>query len=331
MSVIRIEIGGRIVEIDEASAPRVLGRLVWLTRRNVWNPAHFRFMNHFQTWETHARLHDFNLGLRFAELLGGASLPSAASARALKREHDRLQNRLNPGGIQRFFAQFGRWYGRSTRFCKTMVEYNRRMEVGTTRTIRVLEVTRDASFLTLSICAAALTGGGAAAASGAVARGAGTVLVRQAAANFLVSQMEATATRLGRAMGGGATNRGQSTLDSMWQSYVDSMTAAAFSAFLGPLSRPITNYCGTASAAAFRRGAIGQGLAWEAVSDRLTAAAQATVQWFFDTHPENAREPVRRLSGREDEAAVARAVGAHFMNNRTFLRRLDQEVRARAR
>ncbi|GGH25827.1 hypothetical protein SAMN05444007_103175 [Cribrihabitans marinus] len=327
-----VEINGQLVTLTDGEARNLVRRLIRQTRLHVWNSPKFRFEQHYQNWSYHNRGHAVNLFLWVVETVGSATLPAASRANRLNSQKQRLERMLNPSGILNFYNQFARWQRDAARFARDMNTYMDRVRSGTTSTVRVLEITRDGSFLTLQACAALLSGGATAGASAAVAggTGAGTALIQAAASSFIINEMENSATRLGRAMAGETVTVDETVEDvvnNALDSVADGMLGAIVGKFMGPLSDEITD----AAERQIRRGNLLGGVSGQLTADQINGAVQDSIDQFIGRRPSDVRAMLREIQSARNKRAAAQAARERLMRNRAFRQVLERNLQARAR
>lgn len=313
---ITFELDGRTVTLTEAEAEDVLRRMVSLVRVRMRNPAVFRFDNHYRRFAEHNRYRSVNFILHVVETAGGATLPNAGRTNRLKRERDSLERMLRPNQLPAFLTRFAAWNLNSADFCNEMVRYAEKMELGTTRTIRVLNLTRQASFQLLQVLAVVATGGGAAA-GGAAARVAAT-----AGRAFVVHMLEQSATDLGRAMAGDPPTVSE-TGQQIVQRAVGSLTDAMLGHAIGDLMEPITGVLAPAAQRELRNGNLLRSVTITFSEDQVHGAVQNALRAFAQRAPAE----LRRIMGGSDarnRSAAAAQIASGVMANRQFRAQLER-------
>lgn len=323
---VTLTIAGRTVELDDNESEACLRRLVFVTRQYLWLHNRFRFDDHFRAWEQHNRGHSVNVVLWAVEAVGGANLPPASLARRLKRQRDQIDRTLNPRQIDKFFPRYGRWQPAATRFCNDMARYREAMMLGTARTIRVLEVTRDASFMTLQVCAGILTGG-----SSAAATTAGATMLRAAGQAFVIQQLEHQATRLGRSMAGQNVTIDETARD-VGDSAINAVRDAALGEVVNRFMKPLVGVVQDAALREVSRGRLAEGVAMGVAEDRMRAVVQDAINHFVKRRANETRSYLRECQKARGANACAATFGDRLMQNRQFRSDVEQRLeRAAAR
>lgn len=328
-------LNGQRLELTSTEGRRLLNQLCQLVDRHMFSKPRLRFDRWYRCWTYHDRAGAQYLIRLTLELVGGVDLPPASQANRLKRQRDRLAQMLNPRDISRFLDEFPRWQRKSAQFCNKMVHYQDGIEVGGARTVRVLEITRDASFLVLQVCAAISTAGASTAASGAAAAAsaatssAGTALARQAATAFVIREMQNSATRLGRQLAGDPPTVAQ-TMNEVETSILMSATGAAFGEIVGTIMRPMSDVIGRVVQQEIRRGNMGVGITIEAAHNQMTGIIEGAIRDFMGQSESDFRRIVREARDARDRRSLGQQVGTQLMNNRNFRRGLENRLQRAA-
>ncbi|MEM7438028.1 MAG: hypothetical protein AAF393_00405 [Pseudomonadota bacterium] len=204
-----------------------------------------------------------------------------------------------------------------------MVHYQDGMDIGGARTVRVLEVTRDVSFITLQVCAALSTAGASTAASASV--GAGTVLARTAATNFVVREMQNGATRLGRVMAGDPPSTSE-TVDQITESAILSVQGAALGQLVGLFMRPMSDAITSTAVREIQRGNLASGVTLETVNSQLGGIIENTITRFMGTNEADVRRLIQQNRTARDGRVMGGQMAAGLMRNRSFRRQLEQNI-----
>lgn len=332
---VTIEINGQMVTLEDNEVQTVLRRLVSEFRQRVWLPASSSFIYRYGRWEWHynERNHPIHWVI---EAVGGADLPQAGTARRLKRRHDQLARLMNPQSISQFFAGFNNWQRDAARFRQSMRQYLNDFDAGGGTSVQILTITRDASFVTLQVCAALSTGGASVSASAAAAaatQGAGAALVRSAATTFVVNEIRNGATRLGRTMAG-ETVTVQDTLNEIGGSALSSVSDAMLGEILGHFMRPLKDMVTQAAMREIRSGRMMNGVTLEIANDRFAAAVADSIT-AMQRRPRDLRQALQDTPQARSPDAAARSTSQHLMANRNYraelVRRLEIEQRRASR
>lgn len=319
--MVYLEINNMCVELTDDEARDLVRRLIAQTRTRIFFPVAFRFDRWYSCWRYHHQAHGgYFLVRAISEALGGVELPPPSQANRLKRTRDQLERLLNPRGIVRFWDLFGRWQRDATLFSNRMVAYQDGMEIGNNRAVRVLEITRDVSFITLQVCAALSTGGASAAASSA-----GTALARTAATNFVINEMQNSATRLGRSLSGDPPTV-EETVDEVVTNVINSVSGAALQGLFAPLMAPISESIESIALRELQRGNLARAVSVSAVQDRLDNIVQQTVTQFLGTSENDIRRLVRECREARNRRELSGQMAQRLMQHRRFRQRLERNI-----
>ena len=327
-----LRIGSQTVILEDADAERVLTQLARQVRTQIWNRAggpDSYFQSYYEIWQRHNRYHSVNLFLWAVEALGGAELPSASTVNRIRSLNRTLGSSLTPRRIGTFFREFPDYNRRQGRFVRDMRRYLDRVIGGTGTLITISEYTRDASFLTLSACASILTAGGSTAAEVAAAS-VGSALMRSAATNFLISQIEHSATNLGRTMAGERvtySETGDEIVSDAVGALTDAMLGEVVGHFIGPLTGEVTTFAQREIA----RGNLTRGMSMEITNTMLSNAIVASIQQFLRDGPGAVRRLLEQCRGLTGARAYARLMAEGFMQDRLFRRILEEQIEVCAR
>jgi len=315
--------------MDDADVRRSLDRLLRQVRVCVWNPAGSRdslFMSAYNNWARHSRFHSVNLFVLTMEVLGGADLPPASLANRLKRERDQLERLITAQGITRFFDRFARWVRESRRFVRAMNQYQSRMIEGAGTTVTILELTRDGSFMILGVCATFLTGGAASGPALATAQGATGAVLRTAASNFVLSQIQSGATRVGRQLAGEQLST-RETANDIINDAINQLSDAMVSAIIGKFLGPLLDDLGSFAQREVARGSIFRGVATDLTRSQIESAVQRTLDRMIGRQPTDIRNLLRDSQGARNNRATASSMANGLQQNRNYLRLLGDELR----
>ena len=269
-----------------------------------------------------------NLFLWTVEALGGAELPSAANVNRIRGLNRTLSSNLTPRRIGRFFDLYPEYNRRQGRFVRDMRLYLDRVIGGTGRLVTGTEIVRDASFLTLSACAAVLSAGASTAAE-AAAVSVGTALMRTAAANVLIAQIEHSATNMGRTMAGERVTY-RETGDQIVQDAVNALTGAGLGQVIGHFLEPLTGNLTTLALREIERGSLLRGMSVALSDAQLGNVIGQAIQRMFREAVEPLRRALSRCSPSGGERAYAREMSEALMQDRNFRRILQEEIEASA-
>lgn len=328
-----LQIRGRTVVLDDADVRGLIDRLVRQTRTQVWPAAggpNSYFQHYYHVWEQHNRCHSVNLFILAAEALGGADLPPASWANRLKREAGQLRQMIRPNNIGNFYQRFPGFNRSQARFVRAMRTYQSRMIDGATRSVRILEVTRDTSFLTLSVCASLLTAGAASGPAVAAASSGGSALLRAAATQFVISEMQNSATRLGRSLAGERVTA-QETADDIMTSALtaltDTMLGDVVGRFMGPLTDQLTSYATREIA----RGSLLRGVGQQMTRNQIEGAVSAAVNRMLGRQPNDIRQLLESSRRERNNRGHANVMANGLQQNRRYRRMLEAELENQAR
>jgi len=327
-----LQINGRTVVLDDQDARGMLDQLVRQTRIQLWNRAggpDSYFSHYYRVWEQHNRCHAVNLFVLTMEALGGANLPPANWANRLRRTQQQLGRMIRPASIGNFYQQYPNWNRGQARFVRDMKTYMNRMQLGAGRTITVLELTRDSSFVILGVCASILTAGAASGPAAAAASSTSGALVRAAASQFLVNQISSSATRLGRSLAGERVTTRETVDDivnSALQSVPDAMLGGIIGKFMGPLTNRLSVYAGRELA----RGSLIRGVTLELSRSQIEAAIGRAVDRMLGRQPIDIRRILESSAGERDNRGHANVMADGLMQNRNFRRLLGEELQNQA-
>ena len=321
---ITVRLNGRVVTLDDSDITRLQRGLVQATRQYVWLMPRLRFDGHYRNWAYHNRGHSFNVMLLVVEAVGGATLPNARVAAMLKRRRDMMDRMMNPRGMRNFYALYPAWIRGSSRFCRQMSQYMDNMMVGTAQTVRALEITRDASFVTLNVCANILSMGSASAFTVAGSAAAGA-LVRGAAIAYVTRALENASTRLGRTLAGNPPTAQESATEAV-NAAVNAVPDSAMGAIIGAIMGPLTQNVSNAAAREIARGNIADGVLMEVAIDRLNGTIGQIIDNFIQRHPADIRALLRNAGTSRNNAQTAQIVADGLMRNRQFRRDLDTRL-----
>ena len=323
---VTVEINGQSVTLEDNEVNALIRRLVGEVRQRIWMPAAGLFRSSFGRWEWHfnERRNPIHWVI---EAAGGADLPNASTARRLKRRHDQLNRLVTPQGISRFFDGFANWQRDAATFRRNMSRYLNDFEGGGETSVQVLTITRDASFLTLQVCAAISTGGASAGASAAAASGgAGTALVRAAATTFVINEMRNSSTRLGQALSGRPMSM-RDTLNQIGANALSSTSDAMLGEIVGHFIRPLKDMISNAAIREVRNGNLVRGVALEMGNDRIVAIVGEAVN-AVQRQPRVLRPALRDTPRARSADDAARSTSRHLMANRDFRADLARRLRA---
>lgn len=324
---VTVQINGRYVTLEDNEVTMLIRRLVAEVRQRVWAPASGLFLSSYGRWEWHfnQRRHPIHWVI---EAAGGADLPNASTVRRLKRLHDQLNRQVTPQNIRRFFQDFATWQRDAATFRRNMSRYLNDFEGGGETSVQVLTITRDASFLTLQLCAAISTGGASAgaSASAAAAGGAGTALLRAAATGFVINEMRNSATRLGQAMSGRPMTM-RDTLNQIGQNALQSTSDAMLGEIVGHFIRPLKDMLSNAAIREVRNGNLVRGVTLELGNDRIVAVVGEAVN-ELQRQPRRLRPALRDTPRARSADEAARSTSRHLMANRDFRNDLARRLRA---
>ncbi|QYK43360.1 MAG: hypothetical protein KF887_09835 [Paracoccaceae bacterium] len=322
-----LRIGSQVVILDDADADRVLTQLVRMVRLQVWGRAggpDSYFQSYYRIWQSHSRYHDINLFLWTVEALGGATLPSSANVNRLRNLNRALNSCLTPRRIGEFFRRFPEYDRRQGRFVRDMRRYLDRVVGGTGTLITIAEVTRDASFFTLSVCAGILTAGASTAAEAAAVT-TGSALMRSAASTFLISQIEHCATNIGRTMAGERvtySETGSEIMNDAIGALTDAMLGEVVGHFLEPLVGDVTTF----ARREISRGNLTGGMSMEITNTMLEDAVTGAIQQMLREGPGTVRRLLEACRGSSGPRAYARLFAEGFMQDRLFRRLLEAQI-----
>lgn len=322
-----LEINGQTVILNDEDVRRIMDRLVRQTRIQVWNRVggpDSMFSSYYHIWEQHNRCHAINIFVLTMEVLGSAHLPDASWANRLRRQQRQLERLLRPNTLARFFDRLPRFVRDQGRFVRAMQTYRSRMIDGANATVRILEITRDTSFLTLSVCATILSAG---AASGAAATAATTTraLGEAAARQFLLTQIQHSATRLGRSMAGERVTA-RETVNDIVSTAIDSVRDAGLGAIVGHFMGPLTNQLSTYAAREVARGNILRGVAAEMSKSKIEGVLPDLINQFIQRNPREIRRLLNMCVTARDARGQANIVANGLMQNRNFRRLLEERL-----
>lgn len=323
---ITVELNGQLITLEDNEVQALMRRLVGEVRQRIWMPASGLFRSSFGRWEWHfgQRRHPIHWVI---EAAGGADLPNASTARRLKRRHDQLNRLVTPQGISRFFEGFANWQRDAATFRRNMSRYLNDFEGGGERSVQVLTITRDASFLTLQVCAAIASGGATAGASAAAATGgAGAALARAAATTFVINEMRNSSTRLGQALAGRPMTM-RDTVAQIGQNALQSTSDAMLGEIVGHFIRPLKEMLSNAAIREVRNGNLVRGVTLEMGNDRITGIVGEAVN-ELQRQPRRLRPVVRDVPRARSADEAARSTSRHLMANRDFRTLLARRLRA---
>lgn len=318
------ELNGQTLSLTDREARAMLQRLIRETRFRIWNRTASSFSYSYNRW----RWHDNERGNPIhwvIEAVGGANLPTATRVNQLKRRHDRLERLLNPNGILSFFNGFDEWQRDASHFRRSMRNYLNDFDAGGGRSVRILSVTRDASFITLQVCAGLLTGGAtmsASAAAAAASQGAGTALARAAATNFVIGEIQNGATRVGRSLSG-ETLTMEDTLREIGNNALSSVGDAMLGEIVGRFIRPLKDQLTAAAMREIRGGRLLRGVGIEIGNDRIAAAVSEAIS---SLKPADLRAALQEVSQASSARDCAQSTSRNLMRNRNFRTALERRL-----
>ena len=154
--------------------------------------------------------------------------------------------------------------------------------------------------------------------------------MQAAATNFIITEMENSATRLGRAMGGEnvtVDETVQDVVNNALDSVSDAMLGAIVGKFMGPLSDEITD----AAQRQIRRGNLLGGVSGQLTADQINGVVQDSIDQFIGRRPSDVRAMLREIQNARNQRAAAQAARERLMRNRAFRQVLERNLQARAR
>ena len=324
-----LTISGRTLVVDDSDATAALDRIVRFTRTQVWPRAggpDSLFHSYYRIWQHHNRYHSVNLFLWTVEALGRATLPPASHVNRIRRLNARLGRSISASRIDDFYEGLGEYNRLQGRFVRDMRVYLDRVIGGTGTLITVSEITRDASFLTLSVAAGILTGGASTAAEVAAAS-AGTALLRTAASSFLITQLEHSATNLGRTMAGERVTYAETGSEIVTDA-IASLTDAGLGAVVGRFLEPLTGDVTTFARREIERGSLIRGMSLEISNSQLQSAVTGAIQDFMRRSASTVRALLTACRDERNARGYARIFAEGFMQDRTFRRLLEEQIEA---
>ena len=324
-----IEIGGRTAVIEDSDVRHLLNQLVRHTRIQLWMRAGGRdsmFEHYYKVWEDHNRCHSINLFVWVMEGLGGAELPPASYANGLRREQRRLAGLLRPNRLDRFYQGFPAYNRRQALFVRKMKVYQSSMITGAGRTQRVLELTRDMSFATLSVCATILTAGAASGGAAAAASSGTGALMREAATQFVVSQIQTCANDVGRRLAGERVTAAE-TVDGILDNALNAVPNALLGRLLGHFRTPLQSQLAASAARALARGQLLRGVAAELTNSQIEAAVSRAIDRMLNRQPGDIRRLLGLGSRESNPRGNANVMANGLEQNRNFQRFLELELR----
>jgi hypothetical protein len=323
-----LQIRGRTAVVEDAEVRRLLDRLIRQTRIRLWARAggpDSMFEHYYHVWEQHNRCHSINLFVLTMELLGGADLPSANQANRLKREQAKLTGLLRPNSIHTFYQRFSAFNRKQAIFVRQMKAYQSRMITGAGRTVRVLELTRNTSFATLSVCATILTAGAASSGAAAAASSGTGALLREAATQFVVSQIQTSANDVGRLVAGERVT-GRETVEGILDNALNALPNAMLGGLVGKFMGPLTGQLSTAATRALRSGSILRCVGAELSRNQIEAAVTRAIDRMMNRQPGDIRRYLHSSRRERNNAGHATVMANGLSQNRTYLRFLEIEL-----
>ncbi len=329
------ELTGQQLELLDEDMQVLRRNLVRVTQRHVFPQPSRRFDRWCDRWdyfENRSNVIDWIL-----TVAGGAQLPRASTVNVLKRGRSRLEARLNLKGIATFYEEFPRWQRGAAHFANRMDQFETDFYNGGDRAVRVLEITRTASFITLAACATLMTAGAASGAAGAAATASSAAsasttsgavvagLARQAAVNFTIREMQNGATRLGRVLSGDPPSAIE-TENEIIESALIAAGGAGLSALLGILMAPMTNTATTTAARMIQRGNLAEGVAMETISGQLSGMVESTIRRFLGADERSFRRLIQETSSARNPRQRGQQIGERLMNNRAFRDQLGRNL-----
>ncbi len=325
-----LELCGQTVVLDDRDVRTAMDRLVRFSRIQVWagiGGPNSQFQHYYDRWRYHNRAHSVNLFLLVAETLGGATIPDESWANRLRRRQQQIGRMIRPNTIDRFFREVVIFNRNQARFVRAMKRYLNRVEGGSETTVTILELTRDGSFLVLSACAALLSGGASSGQAVAAATSVSRTLVQAAARQFVVTQLQNSATRLGRSMSGERVTARETVAD-ITTTAITSVRDAMLGEIVGKFMAPLTGSLARYAERAVSRGQILRGVGAEIGRGQIEGVIPDAITRFVQRNPRTVRRLLEQCINARDSRAIADQFAQGMMTDRAFQQDLESRLQA---
>lgn len=316
-------LNGQLITLEERDTRALVRRLIRETRRHLWNRASGPFLHAHGRWRWHHQRRNEPIHW-IIEAVGGADLPTETRVNQLKRRHDRLERNLSPGGILDFYDNFNAWQRDAASFRRSMRNYLNDFDAGGGRSVQVLTLTRNLSFMTLQGCALALTAGASSAASAAAvaSQGVGTALVRSAATNFVVNEIQNGATRVGRSLAGEVLTTSDVQRE-IGLNALNSVSDAMLGQIIGRFLRPLKDALSRAALREIRSGRFVRGIGIDVASQSIDAAIANSLKAL---RPQDLRNVLRDIALSGSARECAQSTADNLMENRRFRELMERHL-----